>query len=367
VSVLRRLPLVGVVFFLWAPAAYGWSWPVQGPVLQAFSYDEVHPYASGQHRGVDIGVEAAGDPVAAPAGGTITFAGTVPTSGECVTIETADGYSVTLTHLGSILAVRGAEVAEGDSVGTAGPSGTPEVQGPYVHLGIRVTADENGYVDPLSLLQAADDQVPSEGDPGDQSAPPASSDASPQPAPSATPAQARPVTGKPSVAPSPPAIVKTPATRHGVQPARGRRAPTRGTAVPGASEDVAAGVDRKDRTDGSRATGKAADHAHRHRRPAGDLAPRAFVAALPPRRRIVPVGTPRRRPTRALGEPLQQAVTPLLPVALGTGPGVMAATAALLVALRRRRRRFAEPGVVEGALLHLPTTGAVRLEERRAA
>ena len=32
----------------------------------------------------------------------MSFAGTVPTNGKTVTIETADGYSVTLTHLGSI-------------------------------------------------------------------------------------------------------------------------------------------------------------------------------------------------------------------------------------------------------------------------
>ena len=93
-----------------------------------------------------------GETVVAPAAGTVSFAGTVPTNGKSVTIETADGYSVTLTHLGSIGVVKGAAVAEQDAIGTVGPSGTPEVDGPYVHLGIRVTADPNGYVDPLGLL-----------------------------------------------------------------------------------------------------------------------------------------------------------------------------------------------------------------------
>ncbi len=109
---------------------------MQGPVVQPFSYDEAHPYASGQHRGVDIGADAAGEPVVAPAAGTVSFAGTVPTNGKSVTIETADGYSVTLTHLGSIAVSKGATVAEQDAIGTVGPSGTPEVDGPYVHLGI---------------------------------------------------------------------------------------------------------------------------------------------------------------------------------------------------------------------------------------
>jgi len=103
---------------------------VQGPVLQPFSYDEAHPYASGQHRGVDIGADAAGEAVVAPAVGTVSYAGTVPTNGKTVTIETADGYSVTLTHLGSIAVAKGATVAEQDVVGTIGPSGTPEVDSP---------------------------------------------------------------------------------------------------------------------------------------------------------------------------------------------------------------------------------------------
>lgn len=151
-TTIRRLALLFMVFLVWTPAAYAWSWPVQGPVVQPFSYDEAHPYASGQHRGVDIGADSVGERVVAPAAGTVSFAGTVPSNGKTVTIETADGYSVTLTHLGSIAVPRGATVAEQDTVGAIGPSGTPEVDGPYVHLGIRITADPNGYVDPLGLL-----------------------------------------------------------------------------------------------------------------------------------------------------------------------------------------------------------------------
>lgn len=153
-TTIRRLAIPLFVFLVWTPAAYAWSWPVQGPVLRPFSYDEAHPYAAGQHRGIDIGADAAGESVVAPAAGTVSFAGTVASNGKAVTIETADGYSVTLTHLGSIAVAKGATVAERDSVGTVGPSGTPEVDGPYVHLGIRHTADPNGYVDPLTLLPA---------------------------------------------------------------------------------------------------------------------------------------------------------------------------------------------------------------------
>ena len=149
---ILKTTLVVLALLVWAPAAYAWSWPVQGPVLQPFAYDESHPYASGQHRGIDIGADASGRQVVAPAAGIVSFAGSVPANGESVTIETPGGYTVTLTHLGAIVVAKGASVAEGEAVGTIGPSGTPEVDRPYVHLGIRTTSDPNGYLDPLGLL-----------------------------------------------------------------------------------------------------------------------------------------------------------------------------------------------------------------------
>jgi hypothetical protein len=151
---LLKLTTVAVVFLVWVPVASAWSWPVQGKVLQPFSYDETHPYDAGQHRGIDIDAGATGDPVVAPESGTVSFAGFVPTSGESLTIETTDGYSVTLTHLGSIRVADGAAVSEGGIVATVGPSGTPEQSVPYVHMGIRSTNDPLGYLDPVSLLPA---------------------------------------------------------------------------------------------------------------------------------------------------------------------------------------------------------------------
>ena len=124
-------------------------------MLQPFSYDAANPYAAGQHRGIDIGADSAGGTVVAPAAGVISFAGTVAANGKTVTIQTPDGYSVTLTHLGTTLVAKGATIAERDAIGTIGPSGAAEVEGPYVHLGIRVTADPEGYLDPLSFLPAA--------------------------------------------------------------------------------------------------------------------------------------------------------------------------------------------------------------------
>jgi outer membrane biosynthesis protein TonB len=148
---VRRLAAVVLLFLLCVPGAGAWTWPVAGPVLSPFSFDPAHPYAGGQHRGVDVG-GSAGDAVAAPAAGVVTFAGSVPSSGSTVSILTADALSVTLTHLGSVAVAKGATGAEGATIGTVGPSGAPEVSGPYVHLGVRTAADDNGYLDPLSFL-----------------------------------------------------------------------------------------------------------------------------------------------------------------------------------------------------------------------
>ena len=148
---MRRLACTGALALLaLAPAAQAWTWPASGPVLRPFTFG-VDPYSSGQHRGIDVSAPADAV-VPAPASGTVTFAGSVPTSGRSVTIQTADGYAVTLTHLGALLVMKGVLVAEGEGIGTIGPSGVPEVPEPYVHLGVRVAADPQGYVNPLSLL-----------------------------------------------------------------------------------------------------------------------------------------------------------------------------------------------------------------------
>jgi hypothetical protein len=152
VVLVRRLVLAAALAVLvLAPPAGAWTWPTAGAVVQPFSFDLAHPYAAGQHRGVDVAGDR-GSTVIAPAAGVVAFAGSVPSSGLTLTIDTADGYAVTLTHLGSLSSAKGASVAEGDGVGTIGPSGDPEVSGPYVHLGVRVAAQPQGYLDPLSLL-----------------------------------------------------------------------------------------------------------------------------------------------------------------------------------------------------------------------
>jgi hypothetical protein len=143
------LPVL-LAFQVGVQPAFAWTWPVDGPVIRPFDLGD-DPYAGGQHRGIDIGAPL-GAAVIAPAGGRVTFAGSVPTGGRAVAIRTADGYSVTLVQLGTLVVAEGSAVAEGDLVGTIGRSNEAEVSESHVHLGIRIAADPNGYLDPLAFL-----------------------------------------------------------------------------------------------------------------------------------------------------------------------------------------------------------------------
>jgi hypothetical protein len=220
---MRRLLLAAIfAALLLAPAGEAWTWPAAGAVLQPFLFDPAHPYAAGQHRGIAI----AGDPgatVLAPAAGTVTFAGTVPSSGKSVTITTADGYAVTLTHLGSITVARGATVAEGNGVGTIGATGDADIPQPYVHLGVRIAAQPQGYVDPMKFLPARVPVPPALVPPVTVADPPPAAPpvAEPVPAPASDPAPVVPPAAAPDApapvvepapaAPAPPVLVEAPA------------------------------------------------------------------------------------------------------------------------------------------------------------
>ena len=194
-----------LAFLVLAPSASAWAWPVDGPVLRPF-VDGSDPYAGGQHRGIDIGAPTGTD-VRSAASGIVSFVGQLPHQGLCLTVRTADGYSVTLVHLGSIAVTTGTQVSEGDVVGTIGPTGDVEGVEPYVYLGIRLTADPNGYLDPLTLLPPR--QVPERPPVAQPQAP------APQPAP-------------PAVRANPPRVVPKHASKRA--PAHATRSPvTRGT------------------------------------------------------------------------------------------------------------------------------------------
>lgn len=354
---LLRLAVPVLVFLAWTPIAHAWSWPVRGAVLQPFVYDAAHPYASGQHRGIDIGAAAAGENVAAPEAGTVSFAGTVPTSGESVTIETPDGYSVTLTHLGSIVVSKGATVAEGDTVGAVGPSGTPEVDGPYVHLGIRLTADQNGYLDPLGLLPPPTTESPPTDSTTTVSQPSASGGAT-----AAAPTASAAASTSAPLANDPPANMSHAGTRganirsrpHVSHHARGRAQEARADARPHRSPQRQAAHPALSRGPAQHAVRRSDQHdaqpTSSSSRPILEGAvPREPVdlaagRELPPRVHVAPT-------TRT--EPHGRTSGALVPLFCNTLAALVAVGAALAAGRRRRGHARTSP-TVEAQILHLP-------------
>lgn len=193
----RVLLLVAVAAMVCVPAAGAWTWPTDGAVLQSFVFDGAHPYAAGEHRGIDV-AGAPGADVRAPSAGTVTFAGSVPGSGEAVTILTGDGYAVTLTHLAALAVARGASIAEGAVVGRLA-----DEPGAFVHLGVRFAEQQQGYVDPASLLPSRRAAQP----PAVSPQPPAA----PTPVPAAV-AVATPVADTAAAVPAPAPAAAVPAT-----------------------------------------------------------------------------------------------------------------------------------------------------------
>ena len=264
---MRRLTLTSaaalLAFLVLVPPAWAeWVWPVHGEVITPYR-NGTDPYASGQHRGIDIAA-AGGTTVVAAAGGEVRFAGTAGTSGLTVSVRTADGrYDTSYLHLSSTSVREGDRVAAGERLGAVGTTGTRSASAPHLHFGVRDAGSRHGYHDPLALLPP----------------PPATEPPRGAPAPEPVPAPVRP-------APEP-APVHVPATRPIPVPAPSpRRVPT------GAPRRVPAGEPRRVPAGEPRRV----PVGEPRRVPAGE--PRRVPAGEP---RRVPSGVPRRVPA---GEPL---------------------------------------------------------------
>jgi hypothetical protein len=144
-----------VVTLLQAPAATGaggWTWPVRGEVITAYTNDNSRPYAGGMHRGIDIAA-GVGTRVVAARSGRVTFAGPLGSSGITVAIATAGGLYVTsYLHLSRVAVERGESVGAGHGIGAVGTSGTRSVPQPHLHFGVSRAGASHSYVDPLTLL-----------------------------------------------------------------------------------------------------------------------------------------------------------------------------------------------------------------------
>jgi hypothetical protein len=195
---MRRLltPAISLLAFLLLapPASADWVWPLRGEVITPYR-NGTDPYASGQHRGIDIAGDV-GAPVVAAAGGEVRFAGTAGSSGLTVSIRTADGrYDTSYLHLGSTTVREGDRVGAGHPIGTVGTSGTRSTPAPHLHFGVRDAATRHAYHDPLGFLPPP---AAPPGGPRETPAPqPSPAPASPAPAPVEAPAGRRVPVGVP--------------------------------------------------------------------------------------------------------------------------------------------------------------------------
>ncbi len=119
-----------------AEATAAYRPPVEAPVVDSFR-PPATPYAAG-NRGIDYATTP-GEQVRASAEGEVTFAGRIGPSSHVVVLH-PDGLRTSYSFLSTVGVDRGARLAAGDVVGTAGP---------VLHFGVR--AGER-YIDPAVLL-----------------------------------------------------------------------------------------------------------------------------------------------------------------------------------------------------------------------
>jgi Peptidase family M23 len=127
-----------------------WVWPVTGEVITPYR-NGTDPYATGQHRGIDIAAPV-GTAVRAATAGDVRFAGTAGSSGLTVSIRTGDGYDTSYLHLSSLAVHPGAQVSAGERIGAVGTTGTRSAAAPHLHFGVRDAGTRFAYHDPLAFL-----------------------------------------------------------------------------------------------------------------------------------------------------------------------------------------------------------------------
>lgn len=131
----------------WRPAAWAegsvgkaieLELPVTGGVLRSF--DASGRFAPG-HRGLDLGAPRE-SPVHASAGGRVIFAGAVA-GNTAVTIAHPGGWQTTYSYLARSIVQKGAEVGQGEVIGSSGAGHLPGKES--LHFSLRLDGD---YLDP---------------------------------------------------------------------------------------------------------------------------------------------------------------------------------------------------------------------------
>jgi len=111
-----------------------------------------------RHTGVDFIAESE-TPVIATASGTVVRVVSDPIWGKQVSIEHADGFRTSYSHLGSVKTSQGKQVRRGEIIGTIGISGLST--GPHVHYEImksgRLCNPEDYFFPPMDSILLKDE------------------------------------------------------------------------------------------------------------------------------------------------------------------------------------------------------------------
>jgi murein DD-endopeptidase MepM/ murein hydrolase activator NlpD len=111
-------------------------WPVEGPVTGSFG-ERIDPF-NGEgafHSGIDIGA-VYGQPIMAPADGTVEFAEFMGGYGRAVILDHGHGITTRYGHMKSFAVFPGQHVHRGDTLGYVGDSGRST--GPHLHYEVRI-------------------------------------------------------------------------------------------------------------------------------------------------------------------------------------------------------------------------------------
>ncbi|HLS48717.1 MAG TPA: peptidoglycan DD-metalloendopeptidase family protein [Actinomycetaceae bacterium] len=130
-----------------ASFALDYTWPTLGPRDVIRPFEQPTAPWSAAHRGADLAVSA-GEPILAPAGGVVAFAGWVVDRG-VVSVQHPDGLRTTFEPVIGVLQA-GDPVAPGDVIGHLADG--DHCQNPCLHFGARRATGE--YVDPMALIGA---------------------------------------------------------------------------------------------------------------------------------------------------------------------------------------------------------------------
>jgi murein DD-endopeptidase MepM/ murein hydrolase activator NlpD len=111
-------------------------WPIQGPITSSFG-ERLDPF-NGEgafHKGIDIS-GTMGEPVRAPADGTVLMAGPASGYGQEVMLDHGRGVHTIYGHLSAFAVTAGQDVHRGEIIGYVGSEGRST--GPHLHYEIRI-------------------------------------------------------------------------------------------------------------------------------------------------------------------------------------------------------------------------------------